>query len=79
MLLKTSSDCWHYNFVLLLCIKHSVIFQLRTNMYVKIHRLPFYIYISARKMDVIPPGPPFQILCKDDLLRLEFFAQVCNL
>ena len=30
-------------------------------------------------MDVIPPGPPFPILCKDDLLRLEFYAEVCNL
>ena len=32
-----------------------------------------YIYISARKM------APFPILCKDDLLRLEIFSQVCNL
>ena len=31
-------------------------------------------------MDVIPPGrcSPFKIQCKDDLIRLEIFAQVCN-
>ena len=49
---------------------------------VTIFRAPSRVRDAERKgVVVVPPDrcSPFKILCKADLIRLEIFAQVCNL